>query len=242
MKRTIALLMAIAMLFALAACGSSGAAEPAGSTAAEEAAAPDQAKSDSSNEPLDAEIVESGYKVDGGYLYYSVTLHNPNTDYAIETPSYRVTAKDESGAVLGTMEHTLSVIYPGQDFSYAFQGFSCDGEPAEVSFDIIPAEDYNFTKVSALEHDTFVPLEIVGANMTSDGFTSSVLGEVKNNNDYDIDSAVVVVFFRDADGNLEGGMSTFINNVPAGGTAAFDVDIYSDIITDNFEVYANSWL
>lgn len=71
---------------------------------------------------------------------------------------------------------------------------------------------------------------------------SSVLGEVKNNNDYDIESAVVSVFFRDADGNLTGGMNTFVDHIPAGGTAAFDLGLYADIATENFEVYADNWL
>lgn len=240
MKRILAMLMAAMMLFALTACGGSGAAEPAGSEPAAEAAK--QATPASSGEPMDAEVVESGYAVDGGYLYYSVTLHNPNTEYAIELPSYRVTAKDESGAVLGTMEHTLSVIYPGQDFHYAFQGFACDQEPATVDFEIIPAEDYNFKKASSLDHPEFKPLEVSGASFKSDGITSDVLGEVQNNNDYDIENAVVVVYFRDADGNLTGGAGTFINHVPAGGTAAFDILVYADIVTDNFEVYADNWM
>lgn len=241
MKRILVVLMSIAMLFALAACSSSGSAEPAGSSAGT-APAPDQAAAEPSGEPVDAEITESGYAVDGGYLYYSVTMHNPNAEYAIELPSYRVTAKDESGTVIGTMEHTLSVIYPGQDFHYAFQGFACDQEPADVNFEIIPVDDYNFKKVSSLDHPEFKPLEVSGVNLSSDGFTPSVLGEVQNNNDYDIDNAVVVVYFRDADGNLAGGASTFISHVPAGGTAAFDILVYADIVTDNYEVYADNWM
>ena len=71
MKRILAMLMAAMMLFALTACGGSGAAEPAGSEPAAEAAK--QATPASSGEPMDAEVVESGYAVDGGYLYYSVT-------------------------------------------------------------------------------------------------------------------------------------------------------------------------
>jgi len=238
MKKIIALLMAMTMLFALAACGNGGSSAPAGS----DSAAADQAQPATSNEPMDAEITESGYVVDGGFLYYAVTLHNPNTEYAIEIPSYRVTAKDESGNVLGTMEHTLSVIYPGQDFRYAFQGFSCDKEPADVSFEIIPGADYNFSKVSTLDHADYQPLEVVSASLSNDGFSDSVLGEVQNNNDYDIDSAIVVVYFRDAEGNLAGGIGTFIDHVPAGGTAAFDINVYADIATDNFEVYADNWM
>lgn len=234
MKKIIVLIMTIVMVLALTACGSSGDTTPAGSTQADAAPA-------ASGEPVDAEITESGYKLDDGYLFYAVKLHNPNADYAIELPSYRVTAKDESGTVLGTMDHTLSVIYPGQDFYFASQGFSCDEEPATVSFEIIPSDEYKFIKVSSLDHKDYQPLEVIGANVKDDEFMPSVLGEVKNNNDYDIESVVVVVCFRDADGNLVGGTDTFVDHVPAGGTVAFDIGIYSDIATDNFEVYANNW-
>ena len=243
MKKTITLLLALLMMMSLAACGSN--APATGSQDDKQAsgtAASEKTKESASDEPVDAEITESGYSVDDGFLYYSVTLHNPNDDYAIEMPSYRVTAKDESGTILGTMEHTLSVIYPGQDFEYAFQAFECDVEPASVEFTIIPAADYNFVKPSKLEHASFEPLEVVGANIKDDGSMPSVLGEVKNNNDYDIEDAVVVVYFRDAEGNLLGGASTFVSHVPAGGTAAFDIDVYANIATDNFEVYANNWI
>ena len=43
--------------------------------------------------PLD--IAESGYTmIEGGFLYCSVKVHNPNTDLAVLYPTVRITARD----------------------------------------------------------------------------------------------------------------------------------------------------
>ena len=253
-NRTIALLLAFLMVFVFIGCSSHSTSEPtenakpeAATTSEEEAPAAQETPAvqpapEASRNPVDAEITESGYSLDGGYLFYSVKMHNPNEDYAVYLPSYRVTARDANGSILGTMDHTLSVIYPGQDFYYASQGFECDEEPASVDFDIIPGYDYNFSKPSSLDHDSFQPLEVVGANLKQGDYDKRILGEVKNNNDYAIEMAVVAVLFRDDAGNLVGGTCTFVNQVPAGGSVPFDINVYADIDTENYEVYANSWV
>ena len=50
------------------------------------------------------EIKDSGWTVvDDEWLYYYVDLYNPNDNSSIEYPSFRITAKDASGAILGTL-------------------------------------------------------------------------------------------------------------------------------------------
>ena len=59
--------------------------------------------------PLD--IAESGYKmIEGGFLYCSVKVHNPNTDLAVLYPTVRITARDSSGKKLSTQDQILSNI------------------------------------------------------------------------------------------------------------------------------------
>ena len=133
------------------------------------------------------EIKDAGYIVSNGYLYYGVIIHNPNEKLAIEFPSYRITARDNTDQVIGTYDHVLSIIYPQQDFAYGSLGFQLDQQPAKVDFIALEPRDYNISPAEMLENPTFIPLEVVGANKRGD----SILGEISNPNSYDIDSLVL---------------------------------------------------
>jgi hypothetical protein len=183
------------------------------------------------------EIIESSYSIRNEYLFYAVIMHNPNEKLAVEFPSFRITARDENDLLIGTQDQVLSIIYPQQDFAYGSLGFEVDQQPAKVDIEVLEPNDYNITSVEMLEHPIFIPLEIVGVNKRD----NSILGEVSNLNDYDIDSAVVTVIFKDADGNIIDGDLTFIDKVPAGGKTPFEIRGYSDWTTDNYDVYANIW-
>jgi hypothetical protein len=183
------------------------------------------------------EIKDSGYIVSNGYLFYAVIMHNPNEKFAVEFPTYRITARDDSDQVIGTEDQVLSFIYPQQDFAFGSLGFQLDQQPTKVDFMALEPRDYNITAVEMLEHPIFIPLEVVGANKRGD----SILGEISNPNSYDIDSAVVTAIFRDANGKIIGGESTFIDKLPAGGKTPFELRAYSTWITDNYAVYANIW-
>lgn len=191
------------------------------------------------NELLPLEIKEYGYGIAGkGYIYISVILHNPNPDYCIEFPSFRVTARDADGLVLGSEDQTLSVIYPKQDFCYAGQMFQVDDIPTSVEVEVLAPDDYQILNPQHMDHPTYVPLEIVNSVVRDD----RLMGEISNSNDYDIDSAIVTVLYRDENGEIVGGNSTFINKVSASATTPFDFSIYEDLVTNNYEVYANIWV
>ena len=60
---------------------------------------------------------EFGWFISGDYLESISTITNKDSENAIEFPTDRITAYDESDKVLGTAEQVLSVIYPKQDLS-----------------------------------------------------------------------------------------------------------------------------
>lgn len=191
----------------------------------------------SSSKVLPIEVKEFGYSMEDEYLYYSVILYNPNEDKAIEFPSFRITARDASGVLLATEEQTLSAIYPKQDFVYAFQAFDVDEIPANVDIEVLEAEEYNIKKVSMLDNPEYAPLSIINSAFRK----NSIVGEIQNDNDYDIKSGVVAVVFRDADGKLIGGQSTYVDSIKANTTTPFDISIYNNFATENYEIYANIW-
>ena len=88
-----------------------------------------------------------------------------------------------------------------------------------------------------MDHPQYVPLSIENASYKED----SIVGEIKNNNDYSIDSSVVTVIFRDENNVLIGGTSTFVDSISANSNTPFDMSIYENFATENFEIYANIW-
>lgn len=182
-------------------------------------------------------IKEYGYEVKNGYLHYAVILNNPNENFAVEFPTFRITARDADNLILGTETQVLSVIYPQQDFAYASLAFEIDQQPAKVDIEIVEPEEYNIIKPTKLENPEYVPLEVVNTTKRND----KVLGEIQNTNSYAIDQAVVCTIVRDNEGKIIGGDSTFIDSIPASGSAPFEIRCYFEGEYETFEVYANLW-
>jgi hypothetical protein len=175
------------------------------------------------------------------WVEYAIILHNPNENLAVESPTFRITARDENDLIVGTEDQALTIIYPGQDFACAvFSVFFVSPQVTKVDFEILNPDAKNIIPVEKLNHQQYIPLEVIGANISSD----HILGEVSNANEYDIDSAAITVIFRDENGVIVGGDTTVINMIPAGGKTPFDFDnlaIRSGSITNNYEIYANNW-
>ena len=236
-NKIIGIVLCLAVLLSFAACGGNKSNTGKADSGTSEAT---QAKVEES-EKKEIEIKEYGYSIQQGYLYASVIVHNPNKDTAIELPSFRMTATGKDGSILGTEDQTLSIIYPEQDFAYAFQAFEVKGEVAKFTVDPIPAEDYKFKSVTELEHPSFKPLKTENVKWVDDDYFPKFTGEISNENDYAISSAIVTVLYRDADGKLAGGDSTFIDGVTAGAKTPFELSANDSAKGMTYEVYANNW-
>ena len=187
-------------------------------------------------------IVDAGYSVSNGYLYYGVILHNDSADNAFQYPTVRIMARNADGSLIGTYEQTLTTVYPGSDYQWGGLGCSLDEEPAKVEFELSVSE-YGTVSKTDLENPEFVPLEITGVSEKNDEILGkSYLGEVLNKNDFDIEGAGIVILFRNENGSLVGGDSTFTSTVKAGKSAPFELDVTSDIETGTYELYALDWL
>lgn len=233
MKRKL-LLIALCLL-ALTACGAEEQAQEVQPEAPPQVA--DESTTTAPDDDMTLDLVEYGYSVSSNqYLYCSVFMSNPSKDFCIKYPAYRVTARDADGIVMGTRDITNSIIYPQQEMHDADQAFKVDGDPATVEVEVLPPADYQIVAPDQVEHDTFVPLSAVNC-VVRDG---SVMGEISNDNDYEIDKAKVVVMFRDDSGELLGGDYTLINHIAAGATSPFSLSVKDkSTITETFEVYAN---
>lgn len=192
---------------------------------------------------LPLEIVECGYVVTDGYdtyyIKYAVMVKNPNTEKAVEFPKIRLTARDKNGAVLGTNDVVGSSILPGRTWYRASLGPSIDSKPATVEFEIIQPNDFDWVSPDRIDNEGEA-LIVENPIMRED----KIVGEVYNPNDFDTRCVAVVVFFRDDNGKLLAGETTYTNKVSAGGKIPFELWLWGandEYITDSFEVYAYPW-
>lgn len=182
-------------------------------------------------------IKEFGWFIGGDYLECIITLTNNTSKKAIEFPTFSVTAYDANGKVMGTEEQVLSVIYPNQEFSAYSLCFEVSEKPTKIVVKTHKPEDYGIVDVSKLDYSKHEQMVGKNVSVTEDGVT----GEIYNPNDYDVESAMVIVIFRDSKGNIIGGEQEFIDDIPAGGTTPFEVSMYEDELPEKCEVYAYFW-
>ena len=196
-------------------------------------------KSNESSVPQELVTVkESGFQIVHGYLKYAFVAHNNMTEKAAYLPAFRITVRDAEGGLISTTDQILNVIYPDQDVVYAGQGSKLDETPASIEISYVePDDDWHIVSTSKLDHAKYTPFEIKSSKLKD----NRIIGELYNPNDYNQSMIAVTVVFRDKNGQLLGGDTTFINNVKAGETVPFELSVSKDLVTDSFEVYAQPW-
>lgn len=167
--------------------------------------------------------------------YNFLDVYNPNKDLVVEFPTIRITARDANGALLGTEDQTLSVIYPEQDFVHGFQAFEVEEIPETVEFEALKPEEYNLSKASVKEE--YKPLEAVNVAVRS----NKIVGEVNNPNNRNFENSVVTVICKNKAGEVVGIETTFVDDVKAGGNTPFEISVYDTSDIASFEAFANQW-
>jgi len=189
---------------------------------------------------LSLELAESGYTVkDGSYIQYAFIVKNPNMEKGVEFPKVRLTARDADGGVLATEDIVGSAIMPGGTWYNAFQGPSVDQMPASVDFEIIEPNERDWVAPEKIAKEGMV-LTVENPMKRE----NKIVGEISNASDANVDSARVVVLFRDENGKLLAGESTFTDKIMAGGQTPFEISFWGSddtYVTDYFEVYAQTW-
>ena len=183
------------------------------------------------------EIKEVGYTRSSSYLTCVVTISN-SSQKAIEYPSFRVTAYDKDGKILGSEERVLSLLYPNHIMVDEGTLIKMSEEPDKIEVTMLEPDDYKIKDVSTLEHPQYNEMKCQNISVNSD----KVTGEVYNPNDYKMEQAKITIVFRDGNNKIINSESTFIDNIPANGKVPFDISLPSDtIVTDKIEATACIW-
>jgi len=190
----------------------------------------------------EVQLVDSGYSAyqngDYVYLYYAVEMTNPNEEYAIEFPTITVTAKDADGKILKTEDQTLMAIAAGDTIKYGssvlYEGSADSVSTVEIS---VGNSDSNYTAQDGSGVVYFEDLSVGNVSETSDGFT----GEVANVSSED-ESTICISVIYTKEGKMVGGDTTFVDDVAAGESKAFELSTYSGFTDyDGYEIVALQW-
>lgn len=183
-------------------------------------------------------IKEVGYTMVGDYLTCIVTITNTDSKKAIEFPSFRVTAYDKNGKILGSEERVLNVLYPNQSMVDQGTLIEVSEKPHKVEVTIIEPDEDDIVSVSSLEHPEYKEMKCQNLSVNSDKIT----GEVYNPNNYKIESAMITIVFRDSNNKIISSECVFVDDIPANGKIPFDISLASDAkTTGKIEAFAYLW-
>lgn len=162
---------------------------------------------------------------------FGILVRNPNTGYALENSRYRITAFDAAGNVVATDEGYIEVLLPGQTLGIGGSLFAAGDAPIATTEALVKAGDFvasDSTAIFTTENVAYVPGD----------FSSEVTGTVINPHDAEVSDLRVSAVAYDAADQIIGGGFTFLDFVPAAGSAAVSVPVTTNGEPARVELYA----
>jgi hypothetical protein len=175
-------------------------------------------------EPFEiAEVGWSSYHSDwepGTFVVrWTAVLQNPHDKHYCEYPTIQITARNETGQVVGTDDHVMHVFPPGARIAWA-SSLETNGPPHSLEITARPAA----WQATATRPAQFPPFGYQGIRFIVRGRSCSVTGEVTNPYPVYVDQIAITALFRDQRGRLVGGETTFVEGLAAHGTVPFKLD------------------
>lgn len=183
-------------------------------------------------------IVETafGKDIDSDMWWYAVVLENPNADYVFPSTGITVEAVDANGVILDSGSNYTTIL---QGRTVVVGDFIGVGSGTIAKLDVRGPTSAAATSSPAAETGSFTVSEI--ATAAEYGWLN-VTGKVSSTFSEDQDLVTVSVIARDAAGAIVGSDFTFIDRLPAGGTAQFESSLWNieNLPGDvTFEAYAS---
>ena len=193
------------------------------------------------------ELLDSGYSIyDRGngyyYIYFAAEIYNPNESYAVESSELQITIREEDGSIITTEDQLVGNIAAGDTYYFAdnfqFEGTISSNATVEISISS-PTSDVYYTPQQSSDVPYADELVISNTSFRSGSSYKYFTGEMTNNSSTDLSSVTVVVLFR-LDGAIIGGEYTYLHDIAAGETEAFEISSLSGFTGyDSYEIYAN---
>ena len=175
-------------------------------------------------------ILEQGFGQEEADAAYAMVVENPG-ESALMDSQFQVTFYDADGAVLDTEQGYLGLILAGQSLGIAGNVYLDDGQVIDTMEIMIEPGD-------AVDADFNAPLSTDQASFIEGEYYSSAYGIVSNPFDQDMRSVDAWVVAYDADGNIIGGGSGYLNFIPAGESTGVALSLASSGPIDRVDLYA----
>lgn len=168
-------------------------------------------------------VVETafGKDIDSDTWWYAVVLENPNADYVFPSAGITVEAVDANGVILDSGSNYTTIL---QGRTVVVGDFFEVGSGTIAKLDVRGPTSAAATSSPAAETGSFTVSEIATA---AEYGWMDVTGKVTSTFSEDQDLVTVSVIARDAAGTIVGGDFTFIDRLPAGGTAQFESSLWN---------------
>jgi len=161
---------------------------------------------------------------------WTAVLQNPHDSLYCEYPTIQITARNETGQVVGTDDHVMHVFPPGARIAWA-SSLETNGPPHTLEITARPA----IWLATTARPEQFPPFGYRGIRFVVRGRSCSVTGEVTNPFSVYVDQIAITALFRDQRGRLIGGETTFVEGLAAYGAVPFKLDgeapVRSDTVT-----------
>lgn len=168
-------------------------------------------------------VVETafGKDIDSDMWWYAVVLENPNADYVFPSAGITVEAVDANGVILDSGSNYTTIL---QGRTVVVGDFVGIGSGTIAKLDLRGPTSAAATSSPAAETGSFTVSEIATA---AEYGWMDVTGKVTSTFSEDQDLVKVSVLARDAAGTIVGSDYTFIDRLPAGGTAQFESSFWN---------------
>lgn len=212
------------MLLSLSACAGENSDNKSADITNTESTGNSESKKTEKEIKQDISLLESGYSIkdDGtGYINanYGVTVSNPNKEYIATFPEISVTAKDESGAIIGTDSMIIPDIASQDTVSFG-GSVNCNGKvPASIDIaavcsDLIPQGSNTIIRSS--------DLSIVNTSEIPTEFYTTYTGEVENVSKKEVEDLMVTLILKN-NGKIVYGNTTHVSDLSPGAKKPFQI-------------------
>jgi hypothetical protein len=177
-------------------------------------------------------LLRQGFGQDNDRVAYGFVVQNSNAGFAVESSEYVITAYSGDGRVIGVEEGYVYLLLPGQTLGVANTTYLSREEPiGRLEVHLLPG-DYVAT-------ESLPAFSAQNISYQPGDYSSALTGQIVSPYPRDISDLRVAAILYDGSGAIVGGGFTYLDFVPANGTAAVEVSVVASGQPTGAELYAS---
>lgn len=186
-------------------------------------------------EPGSLRVIATGYSQPySTSARIAFVVENGNNTTTYEYSKYQVAAYDASGAVVGTSNGVIDLIFPEERLGVStYMSIPANAQIAELDIQVLEGDKKSLKTMKN-------PLSAENIRYFPDLYSSKVTGIIRSSWDKDIESVQVTAISYDENGDIIDGGSGYVQFVPASGQAAFEIMFTSGIEPAKVELYPSA--